>query len=332
MSSGSPSPYDGEIAEQFDMSPEISPLPPPLSRLEFSKVSRKKLNFEEVGQLLELPADKQRKSMGKVPDKGADRLETDASERVSQSQTSKLNALARGYSNASEKDKTKRGSKTLTQPSVSTSAAKRKGTSSASVKVPSKTPPAIRRHSETTTPHIHPRPLTSLSNPEWRKGDRISNKFASSGGQKTLGDSHPALDKQASTTGESRKRPSIGHGSSPSSESSISDPEPPSKRSSIESQLTKILQEVQRANTRLDSYDDKFDSLQERLQKLEEKPTSSSVSSSDASMTKRKVPPEVRVSTCMLSHLVYIPGFYSGFLSRGRGKSNDCQFWEGGGG
>ena len=65
MSSGSLSLYDGEIAEQFDMSPEIPPLPPPLSRLEFSKVSRKKLNFEEVGQLLDLPADKERKSTAK---------------------------------------------------------------------------------------------------------------------------------------------------------------------------------------------------------------------------------------------------------------------------
>ena len=39
----------------------------------------------------------------------------------------------------------------------------------------------------------------------------------------------------------------------------------------------------------------KLDSLQERLQKLEERPLSSSISSSDASVTKRRVPPEVRV-------------------------------------
>ena len=96
-----------------------------------------------------------------------------------------------------------------------------------------------------------------------------------------------------------QKRPAVGHGSSPLSERSSSDSEPPTKQNLIESQLTKILQEVQKANTQLDSYDDKLDSLQERLEKLEEKPTSSSVSSSDASVTKRKVPPEVRVRTLL---------------------------------
>ena len=60
----SPSPCDSETA---DLSPEIPPLPPPLSRLGFSKVNRKKLNFEEVGQLLDSPADNERKSgKGKV--------------------------------------------------------------------------------------------------------------------------------------------------------------------------------------------------------------------------------------------------------------------------
>lgn len=294
----SPSPCDSEAA---DLSPEIPPLPPPLSRLEFSKVNRKKLNFEEVGQLLDSPTGNERKSSkGKVSDKGA---EAGTSGRVLPSQTSKLNVIARGYNNASSKNKLKGAPKTSTQPSLSTSGAKH---TSASGRVPSKTPPAIRRHSETMTPRICPRPLTSLSNPEHRKGNssRISKesvKAASSGEQKTPEGTRPPLEKQISTTGESRKRPAVGHGSSPLSEKSSSDSEPPTKRNSIESQLTEILREVQKANTRLDSYDDKLDSLQERLQKLEEKPTSSSISSSDASVTKRKVPPEVRVS--MLLHL-----------------------------
>ena len=290
---------DGEIDEQFEMSPEIPPLPPPLSRLELSNMSRKKLNFEEVSQMLDSHTDSERKSKGKVSGKGANRLETSASERVPSSQSSMLNALARGYSKAGGGDKTKGVPKTPSQLTLSTSAAKRKGTSSTNVKVPSKTPPAIRRHSETTTPRIHPRALTSLSNPEQNRKGKASTRISkeafvsASRGQKTPKGSHPPSDKQAS---DSRKRPATEHGSSPSSESSISDPEPPPKRSSIESQLTEILREVQKANTRLDSYDDKLDSLQERLQKLEEKPTSSSISSSDASVMKRKVPPEVRVS------------------------------------
>ena len=55
--------------------------------------------------MLDSPADNERKSKGNVSDKGADRLET--SERVPPSKTSKLNVLARGYCNASGKDKTK---------------------------------------------------------------------------------------------------------------------------------------------------------------------------------------------------------------------------------
>lgn len=287
----------GSDSELFDMSPEIPPLPPPVSRIdrEFSKVTRKKLNFEEVGHLLDSPAGTERQSKGKMSGKGAGRPEN--SERVPLSQTSKLRVLARGYSNATGKDKTKGALMTLTQPRVSTSATKHQDASSTRAKGPSKTPPTIYRHSETTTPRIHPRPLTSLSNPERRSGRSNSTisiepfRSDSSGVRTTPEGTQHSLDKQASTTGESRKR-----ASSSLSGSSSSDPEPPTKRNSIESQLTKILQEVQRANTRLDSYDDKLDSLQERLQKLEEKPTSSSVSSSDTSVTKRKVPPEIRVS------------------------------------
>ena len=251
-----------------DMSPEISPLPPPpppSSRLELSKMSRKKLNFEEVSRMLGSHTNGENKS-NKVSEKRPGRS---PGERELPSQSSKLNSLAREY-RKNDKIKT---------PSQSTLAAKRKGTctSSSNGKVPSKTPPALRRHSETTTPHLHPRPL-------------------SKGAGKTPENSHSPSDKH-STLSDSRKRPATGleHESS-SSVGSISDSEPPPKRSSIESQLTKILREVQKANTRLDSYDVKFDSVQERLQKLEEKPTSSSISSSDTSVMKRKVPPEVCVS------------------------------------
>jgi hypothetical protein len=102
MSSESPSPYESET----ELSPEIPPLPPPLSRLEFSKVNRKKLNFEEVGQLLDSPAGERKSSKGRA---GPDRLKSDGG---LPSQTSKLSALARGTSG---KDKTP---KTSTQPSV----------------------------------------------------------------------------------------------------------------------------------------------------------------------------------------------------------------------
>ena len=124
---------------------------------------------------------------------------------------------------------------------------------------------------ELTTPESSPPPSSSLTNPE------ISTVVTADG---------------------SRKRPAnetIYH-HSPSGET------PPTKK--IEFQLTKILHEVQKANSRLDSYDDKLDSLQDRLQKLEEKP-SSSVSSSDASVSKRKVPPEVRVSLSPPQPYVY---------------------------
>lgn len=281
--------------EICDMSPEIPPLPPPLSRLDLSKTSRKKLNFEVVSQMLGSQTDHEdTQSKSKVSEKGAGRLETSARERVLSSQSSKLNALARGYGKVSGGDKTKGVPKTPSQLKLSTLATKRKGTSSANVKVPSKTPPALHRHSETMTPRIRPRPLTSSSNPELGKAKastRIS-KEAFESGQKTPKTPEGPSDKQVS---DSRKRPTKENEFLPSSDGSISDPEPPPKRSSIESQLTKILREVQKANTRLDSYDEKLDSLQERLQKLEE-PKSSSISSSDASVTKRKVPPEVRVS------------------------------------
>jgi hypothetical protein len=109
---------------------------------------------------------------------GPDRLKTGTSDGGLPSQTSKLSALARGTSG---KDKIP---KTSTQPSVSTSAAKH---NSSSVRVPSKTPPAIRRHSE-TTPRIYPWALTY---PERRKesSSRISKEpfnSASSGGRKLL--------------------------------------------------------------------------------------------------------------------------------------------------
>ena len=102
---------------------------------------------------------------------------------------------------------------------------------------------------------------------------------------------------------DSIKRPvsGLGHESS-SSGGAISDP------SKKKFELTKILREVQKANTRLDSYV-KLESVQERLQKLEEKPTSSC--SSDTSVTKRKVPPEVRVCLIgVLLNITHLPLFY----------------------
>ena len=126
-------------------SPEV---PLPLSRREHSKVSRKKLDFEEVSQMLDSHSEDHDKSNVKVSRSGPGRLESSVSERVP---GSRLSTIARGFS--------ERGGASSQHKSSGFVLA-------ANLRVPSKTPPALRRHSETTTPHIHPRPLTSLSNPE----------------------------------------------------------------------------------------------------------------------------------------------------------------------
>ena len=79
-------------SEIGDASPEV---PLPLSRREHSKVSRKKLNFEEVSQVLDSHSDDDDRSKGKVSRSGAGRLESSVSERVP---GSRLSTIARGFS------------------------------------------------------------------------------------------------------------------------------------------------------------------------------------------------------------------------------------------
>ena len=238
-------PLDDCGSEKSDTSPEI---PLPSSRREHSKVSRKKLNFEDF------LSDEDDGSQGQVSKTGAGRPL-----KASVSESSRLNTIARGYTGGGETPRT--SSQHTGGPFVL----------AAHLSVLSKTPPALRRHSETTTPHTHSRPLTSLSNPE--KGKRtthtIGSKEVSMHSRKTPESGHLS-------SADSRKRPIVVRESS-SVEKSSSTSEPPPKKSSIESQLSEILQEVQKTYTRLDTYDEKLESLQERLLKLEENPVSSSV-------------------------------------------------------
>ena len=78
--------------------------------------------------------------------------------------------------------------------------------------------------------------------------------------------------------------------------------QPPGPATGNDTQLL-ILQEVRKANSRLDTFSDRLEGLESRLASVEDKqlssvtPSSSSSTDSSGTRGKRKVPPKVRVSS-----------------------------------
>lgn len=211
----------GEHGRDMSPSPEIPLLYPTKSRLGTSK---KKLDFEEaVSQVLADSADndKHHSSRSKTTVM-ANRGKSKRDSKPATTTSSKLNALARGVTN------TKGASKSPRQHKEANSS--------------SKTSPLTSRGYPVTTPHNRPLPLKSTSNPEGSRSKAISRLPSKS-------------SYSSSMSVDSRKLTIENDTCQLSQDNYSSDDEPSPKRSST---LSEILREVQKANTRLDSYEERL--------------------------------------------------------------------------